>query len=478
MRDQFEDLWAAAHSDFASPQHAADAWGRLGLWFHVYQYPDSATSSYANALNTQPDRAQWLYYSALLDESLGRTESARISFERAYELDKRSELAYRLGMLALGSRQLETARRYFKEALDTTPDFVPAFTGLGQLEIESDAPRRAIDFLQKASALQPSASRIHYLLGQAYRMADDLDNATYHLDQVPEDTTSHVAIAHNDEWVSEMNRMDVSSRTLARRARNAFVDKRFPEALRLSELAAAADPDEVETMVNHALALAAVGQPLKARDRYREALDLDENHVRANFLLGALLADNRQFLQSITYLRKAVELNPRFAAAQSRLASSLMQIGDFDNAALHYGVASRLDPENADLRFWLTVALLLSGESDASAAAIRGASDDNAVSPSLQLLAQRLQVAIPPTPRTFLNTAMGLETQALLAAQQGQFDKAILLQEQAIRTIERLGRRTGANIARRRLALYSESRADVAVWEPREVPILKEFAEP
>lgn len=479
VRKQFLDLWDDAQATQDDNSQAAQAWGRLGLWYQVYQYPDSALICYANSLRLDPTGAQWMYYVGLVHEDSGQIDSARQAYERAYALDSRSEIAYRLGMLALGSQQTELARSYFDEALRITPDYVPALAGLGQLEIETDQPLQAITTLQRALNLQPEASRIHYLLGLAYRMSGDLVSADMHFSHVPEDTTNHTAMAHEDPWIVEKTRMDVSSRTLARRALHAFNDKRFSEALRLSEFATKADPDNIEIMVNHALTLSTAGRPLAARKRYLEALSEDPDHVRANFLLGRLLADQRDFAKAEAYLRRAAELNPRFMAAHTLLASALMHLQAYEEAVTHYRAASQLSPQDPDLRFWLAAAELLQGNHEAAVASINAALSSGAGSAAIELLGARLHLNDANTlPEMVATSPMGLETRAMLAATQGDFTQSVKLQRRAVEAMEHAGRRTGASIARRRLALYMEGEADVAIWEPKETPILQGAGRP
>jgi tetratricopeptide (TPR) repeat protein len=89
------------------------------------------------------------------------------------------------------------------------------------------------------------------------------------------------------------------------------------------------------------------GQAARAVDPLRRAVALDDRFVEAHYLLGLSLRESdRQ--QSLRSLRRALELNPTFAAAREELARVYEQMGRWQDAIDQLEALAALEPARAE----------------------------------------------------------------------------------------------------------------------------------
>jgi len=153
---------------------------------------------------------------------------------------------------------------------------------------------------------------------------------------------------------------------------------RYPEALKLTERACAANPGQPEAWLlkasihaqmgnlagitaacehviklqpNHAaahynlaLALQSSGQAKKAISHYCAVLAHNPEHVPSLTNLGALYRDSAQLEDALTLLEKAVQHQPGFAAARNTLGLTYCDLGRYDEALEQFRSALQLQP--------------------------------------------------------------------------------------------------------------------------------------
>ena len=98
------------------------------------------------------------------------------------------------------------------------------------------------------------------------------------------------------------------------------------------------------------------GRLAEAEATYRQILSATPNDARACHLLGLLLYQTGRSQDSLTLLRRSVELGPGIAAYHSNLAGVLGLTGDHEQAAAHLRRAVVLDPNLPDAHHNLGVA--------------------------------------------------------------------------------------------------------------------------
>lgn len=162
------------------------------------------------------------------------------------------------------------------------------------------------------------------------------------------------------------------------RGMKALEDKRFGEAVTLLEQAAKADPKSHFAHFHLAYALSMQEQDEQAIASYKKALELKPDLPPAQLNIGLLLLRRNRAAEALPYLepiaeggtlnrlafaealeasgnaaraeeqyRKAIEKDPKSAAAEAGLGRALAKQGKIADAAPHYQKAAELDPSHA-----------------------------------------------------------------------------------------------------------------------------------
>ena len=187
------------------------------------------------------------------------------------------------------ARHWRDSTSLYEHALRVYPHDPVLNTFLGNVHLEADRPRRAIDFFEKATRSDPTFHDAWHNLGTAYVKMQRYD----------------VAIGH------------------------------YRTALQLRPGAAA----------HYALATALnyVGRTDEAIDHYRLALKFKRDYSRAWSALGVALSSKAQMDKAMACFREAIRHDPWYAPAQFNLGAAHEKIGDLDLAVHHYKEAVKID---------------------------------------------------------------------------------------------------------------------------------------
>jgi predicted TPR repeat methyltransferase len=81
-----------------------------------------------------------------------------------------------------------------------------------------------------------------------------------------------------------------------------------------------------------------------AEDFYKRALRYNPLHLDANYLLGTLYAERKDFTKALKYLRQAFEINPRSHLILNNLGNIYQMSGQYDKAIMSYQQALKIHP--------------------------------------------------------------------------------------------------------------------------------------
>jgi Flp pilus assembly protein TadD len=239
-------------------------------------------------------------------------------------------------------------------------------------------------------------------------------------------------------------------------------------AIRAFENALRVGPDSTETRNSLGVAWLAMGNIDEAVRQYREALRLQPDNADAWNNLGVAAYRKgdvpeavRCFIEAVRLnprlghvdeaeqsLRKAIEVDPRFAEAYDTLGLVLVRRGNFAGAAAQFEQAVRLSP--GDYRPMKHLARLL-------ATCPEGPLRSGARSVALAEQAWRM---------TGSRDRDCLDTLAAAYAEAGRFDEAVTAAQKVVAMAEETRRPELVEIARKRLALY-QSRMPLREEPPR-----------
>lgn len=140
--------------------------GPYGQVLHAYGLYEYALDAYRRAEAADPNNADWPYYQALALDKLNRSDASRHKLQRA---------------------------------LDLKPDLVPAELRMAENLLAAGQPRKALDYLVRATSQEPRNARAHFLLGRTHQALYDLPAAIGEWQQalefVPNYADAHKAMA-------------------------------------------------------------------------------------------------------------------------------------------------------------------------------------------------------------------------------------------------------------------------------------------
>ena len=234
------------------------------------------------------------------------TETLRLdsNYQRAHELANLIKQAhYNRGITYLNDERYSEAITAFQNAITLDPDFTTAHYNLGLTYLKMETYSRAVDALQKTITLDRSYKAAHHALALAYLGQQDLGKAR--------------------EAARDALKLDVNYQPA--RSLLEAIDPSFtpPETQ-------SATPPERE-------------QPAKQQPAAKP-------RQQTHYELGIAYRDSKMSTEAIAEFRKAIDLDPDFAAAYMGLGEIYLETGRLDDAETTANAALRIDANSQPAR--------------------------------------------------------------------------------------------------------------------------------
>lgn len=152
----------------------------LGLTYMAKEKPGMAVPHFEEAIELKPDYAPAI-------NNLGTAYLALEKWDDAINTFKKltNDLLYatphyplsNIGFAYYKKGEYETARDYYKKALDQEPSFIIAMYGMGRTQIALGNLKDAMVILKKGEALAPLSPEIQFELGKLYTLINDTGKA-------------------------------------------------------------------------------------------------------------------------------------------------------------------------------------------------------------------------------------------------------------------------------------------------------------
>ena len=291
-----------------------DAHYNLGYAYVEQGYSDRAIPHLERAIAIAPNLKRAHYNLARAYRESGNleaathavTETLRLdsNYQRAHELANLIKQAhYNRGITYLNDERYSEAITAFQNAITLDPDFTTAHYNLGLTYLKMETYSRAVDALQKTITLDRSYKAAHHTLALAYLGQQELGKARD---------------AARDALKLDANYQPARSLLEA-------IDPSFtPSATQ------PATPSERE-------------QPIKQQS---VAKPRQETHYE----LGIAYRDAKMHTEAIAEFRKAIDLDPDFAAAHVGLGEVYLETGRLDDAENAANAALRIDANSQPAR--------------------------------------------------------------------------------------------------------------------------------
>lgn len=418
-------------------------YGTLGSFYLRYNVFSLADLCFDNALKLDPENFRWAYLLAYVAQKSGRPELALQRYQAASKLDDYPTVQIRIAEINLNLNRPEAAESAYTQALKVPELRAPAEFGLGQIALLRRNYSQSVRHFEQALALDPDALQAHYPLAQALRALKQTDKAREHLKQHGKGLPKV-----KDPILGNVKKLGDSAFKYFNQAIGAVHQQDYPNAIAAFEEGLRKQPDNAYARISYARVLyLQEADPARARAELEKALAADKDNALGYFLLGILDDAGRQPDAAISHYRQTLAIDPEHAGAHYYLANSLLHKQEYQQALPHYEKTLQLEPKNLNAYLMYLSSLELVGADDKllleklDAAMTRFA--DN---PLLQVYLIRL-LALSPDPqvrnpekslelaRSLVNRQAiqpHMEVLALSYAANGDFESAILLQEQLV----------------------------------------------
>jgi hypothetical protein len=239
--------------------------------------------------------------------------------------------------------QLARAQALYEEILQTDPDHFDVLHDLGIIALQSQNPRRAVDFINQAISLNPHNAAMYSNRGVALRDLKQLEASIASCDQ---------AIAIKPDFTEAR-----FNRSLALHDLN-----QLEAAIESYDQIVANKPDFAEAWFHRGLALYDLKRLDAAIISYDRAIALKPDFAEAWSNRGIALFGLNKLDAAIISYDRAIELKPDFAEAWSNRGNALFGLKKLDAAIVSYDRAIELRPDYAEAFWNKSLALLLIGD--------------------------------------------------------------------------------------------------------------------
>lgn len=443
VREQISAAHRRAEALAAAPAaEQAAAWGELGQILLAYGL-DAAEPALRNAVTRDPAAFRWPYFLGRYFHLRQDIPQARAAYEAALALrpdDVPTRL--RLAQLAQDAGDLDQAADQVAAVLDRDQANAYAHFLDGEIAAARGDDEAAVAAWSRALELQPTASRLNYLLAMAQRRLGRMDEAAALLGR-----RGDVPVRMEDPLAAEVDALRLSGQVLVQQAGVAEREGRLQDARQILERAVALDPQDGAARQNLGLLRYRGGDLPAARADLEAAISLEPRNARFQVSLAVILEAAGQREAAEAALREALRLDSLDADVQVAMADFYRRGDRCAEAVAPYEAAIELAPSRALLRVQQAVCRERLGDSRAALEGLIQARKDFPEDPSVaDALARVLAAASDPTQRDPAAAlalirpygeaaAAGIDVRESLAmalAAGGRFPEAIAVQEKAL----------------------------------------------
>lgn len=303
----------------------AETYGELGRIYHAYEIIGAAEACYLNAIALAPADYRHRHLLAHLYQISGDPEGAIRYYRESLRLQPLDDAAkIHLAEVLRTANRLDEAQALFLEAIETRPESAAVLAGLGQIALAKERFDLAVDFLERALAEAPSANRLHYPLGLAYRGLGDAGKARQHLSQ-----RGMLGVRSPDPLIDTLADLLRGETIHLLRGRMAYRAGHLTDAADEFRSALEARPDSITAAINLSAVLVSLARTEEAIELLRGTISRAPTHANAHFNLGSILAHQGSYDEAIEHLESAVRLAPLDWLARLELAETLVDTEQF-----------------------------------------------------------------------------------------------------------------------------------------------------
>lgn len=320
------------------PDHAAE--GLKALEARKYQ---EAAEHFARAWQADPNDYGALFHLALAHSLVGKDTEAIAEYQKVLELKPGLyEAQLNLGILLLRQKRAAEAQTYLRAAAQQKPDQARPRLHLGLALLETGDARSAAEALQAALERDPTSALAHLGLARALAREGMLDKAALHfrkaaeLDAGFQDALWELAALYENngrgaEAVAIYQQFPDNPAARERLGQLLVESGRAAEAVPHLEWVVARSPGAANRAAL-ALAYSKSGQPEKALDELRRALEAEPGNLDLRMMYGRMLRDQKRYAEAAAEFLRYVEARQDSVEGWNELAAMLISLAQYEQA--------------------------------------------------------------------------------------------------------------------------------------------------
>jgi tetratricopeptide (TPR) repeat protein len=332
--------------------------------------------------DSSADHLKTLFSTAVSFHQRGEAEKARRLYEQIIQRNPaHADALHLLGLVAAQEGSYRLAVEWMDKAIaiDSTNPGFHSNRGLALYELgDMD---RAIESFKKAIQSDPGFAQAHNNLGLALQALSRLDDALVSFDRAIALFGDYAEAYYNKGLVLQKlqrfeEAVDCYGRALQRAPdyADAHYNKglaqkalgRFNDAVSSFRACLAIAPDAAEAHFNLGVALQKMNQPAMAIASYDRAIAINAGFDQAHNNRGLVLKDLRQLSEALASYDRAIAIEPAFFEAYSNRGVVLLKLNQWQSAIENFNKAIAIEPGYADAYLGRGFALQGMGELDAA----------------------------------------------------------------------------------------------------------------
>lgn len=290
-------------------------------------YVEEAVRRYRRALELQPDYAEARSGLGNALAKQGRLDESISQYRQVLEMDPNDSYAYgNLAAVMSAKGELVEAIGYFHRALEIEPGYADAHNGLGTVLVAQGKLDEALKHFHRTLEIKPNHTSACYNLASVLRSQGRYEEAVDQYEQILRLEPDSIHATCGLGMISHAYGM-------------------LDEAIGYYSQALEIEPNCAEAHSSMGDVLSDQGKADEAISRYRMALQADPNYAHAHCNLGVALCSKGELQAAVRHFRQALRIDPWYAEAHNNLGSVMLAIGQVDGAIDHFRQALETGPE-------------------------------------------------------------------------------------------------------------------------------------
>ena len=322
----------------------------LALCYHQKKDYINALKFYNLALMNEPDNYELLANKALTMHAMNNYVSAIELYKQLLAKKPNERLKTNLASASIAyaydlydKKDYGQAILYFEDAIELSPKEASAYFGYAQANDRMGCTDIALENYRKAVSLAPgnieyntalSMFMTNHNMAVAKAMAENKENEEVITNKA---SASESTLTNTEKILSYEN--------LVKKGDDAYQAQKYNDALDFYTKAVVYMPNDKNTMLKIANIYKLIGNNTKALSFYDKLLIIDKDNADAYFNKGLVLANQKNYDDSIKCFERVIQLSPDYPYAYYSLGMAYEQKGDVAKALEYFYLYSGIEQD-------------------------------------------------------------------------------------------------------------------------------------